>query len=71
LFSTTPCNRVWAGTDVDNIAEQRALERVGLQREGRVRGAGFRDGAWRDGFIYGIVRRDWEQVVTTDRRAPG
>jgi [ribosomal protein S5]-alanine N-acetyltransferase len=61
LFSTTPCNRVWAGTDVDNIAEQRALEQVGLQQEGRVRGAGFRDGRWRDSYMYGIVRSEWEQ----------
>ena len=61
LFSTTSCNRVWAGTDVDNVAEQRALERVGLQREGRVRGAGFRAGRWRDSFIYGTTRSDWER----------
>ena len=61
LFSTTPCNRVWAGTDVDNVAEQRALERVGLPREGRVRGAGFRDGQWHDSYIYGMTRSDWRQ----------
>ena len=71
LFSTTPCNRVWAGTAVDNIAEQRALERVGLQREGCIRGAGFRDGQWRDGYIYGMVRSDWELAASTSNRAPG
>lgn len=71
LFSTTPCNGVWAGTAVDNIAEQRALERVGLQREGCIRGAGFRDGQWRDGYIYGMVRSDWELAASTSNRAPG
>jgi [ribosomal protein S5]-alanine N-acetyltransferase len=59
LFSTTVCNRVWAGTEVDNIAEQRALERAGLLREGCVRGQHFRDGQWRDSYMYGIVRNDW------------
>ena len=70
LFSTTTCNRVWAGTAVDNIAEQRALERVGLQREGCTRGAGFRDGQWRDGYIYGMVRSDWELAASTVNPAP-
>lgn len=71
LFSTTPCNRVWAGTAVDNIAEQRSLERVGLLREGCIRGAGFRDGQWRDGYIYGMVRRDWELSASTANEMPG
>ncbi|MGH9271561.1 MAG: GNAT family N-acetyltransferase [Ilumatobacteraceae bacterium] len=38
LFATTPCHRVWAGTEVENVAEQRALERAGLRREGCLRG---------------------------------
>lgn len=59
LFSTTPCNRVWAGTEVENVAEQRALERASLLREGCVRGHHFRDGQWRDSYIYGITRNDW------------
>ncbi|MGH9258372.1 MAG: GNAT family N-acetyltransferase [Acidimicrobiales bacterium] len=59
LFSTTPCHRIWAGTEIENIAEQHALERAGLLREGCVRGAHFRDGRWRDSYIYGITRNDW------------
>jgi ribosomal-protein-alanine N-acetyltransferase len=58
LFSTTPCHRVWAGTEVENIAEQRAIERAGLRREGCLRGHHFRDGEWRDSYIYGIIRDD-------------
>jgi RimJ/RimL family protein N-acetyltransferase len=60
LFSTTPCHRVWAGTEVANIAEQRALERVGLVREGCARGAHYRNGEWRDSYVYGITRDDWQ-----------
>ena len=45
---------------MENIAEQRALEGAGLVREGRVRGQHFRDGRWRDSYIYGITRNDWK-----------
>lgn len=58
LFSTTPTHRIWAGTEVDNVAEQRALERCGFRREGVLRGHHFRDGAWRDSLIYGMTRDD-------------
>lgn len=65
LFSTTPCHRIWAGTEVENIAEQRALEHAGLLREGRMRGGHFRDGQWGDSYIYGITRNDWRQDEST------
>jgi RimJ/RimL family protein N-acetyltransferase len=37
LFATTNVNRLEAGTDSENIAEQRALEKAGFQREGVAR----------------------------------
>jgi RimJ/RimL family protein N-acetyltransferase len=58
LFLTTPVHRLHAGTEVDNIAEQRALEKVGSRREGVARGLYFRDGAWRDSVMYGLLRDD-------------
>jgi RimJ/RimL family protein N-acetyltransferase len=58
LFAHTTVHRIWAGTEVDNIAEQRALEKAGFTREGIARGAGWRDGAWRDGVIYSLLRSD-------------
>ena len=58
LFSTTTAFRIWAATEVDNIAEQRALERSGMRQEGWLRGTHFRDWQWRDSFIYGITRDD-------------
>jgi RimJ/RimL family protein N-acetyltransferase len=58
LFATTTAFRIWAATEVENIAEQRALERSGFSQEGRLRGTHLRDGRWRDSFIYGIVRDD-------------
>jgi RimJ/RimL family protein N-acetyltransferase len=60
LFDTTAVHRIQAGTDVDNVAEQRALQRIGFRREGVQREAVFRAGHWRDSVMYGIVRTDVE-----------
>ena len=57
LFATTLANRLQAITDVDNVAEQRALERVGFRREGVMRGLAF-GGRWRDGVLYARLRSD-------------
>ena len=59
FFRHTVTNRVEAHTDLENVAEQRALERAGFQREGLVRGAHWRGGAYRDGYLYGVLRSDW------------
>jgi len=58
LFAHTTVHRIWAATDVDNIAEQRALEKAGFTREGITRATRWRDGAWRDGVIYSLLRSD-------------
>ena len=60
LFATTTVHRIWAGTEVANTAEQKALERCGLRQEGLLRGHHFRDGAWRDSHIYAITRPDYD-----------
>ncbi|MGH3733570.1 MAG: GNAT family N-acetyltransferase [Acidimicrobiales bacterium] len=38
LFRTTTAHRLEAATEMDNLAEQRALEKVGFRREGVMRG---------------------------------
>ncbi|MBV9853061.1 MAG: GNAT family N-acetyltransferase [Streptosporangiaceae bacterium] len=58
LFAHTTAHRIEANTEVDNIAEQKALERAGFTREGVKRGEGWRDGAWRDGVTYSLLRTD-------------
>jgi RimJ/RimL family protein N-acetyltransferase len=58
LFAHTTAHRIEAGTEVDNIAEQKALEKAGFTREGMTRATGWRDGAWRDGVIYSLLRTD-------------
>jgi RimJ/RimL family protein N-acetyltransferase len=58
LFAHTTVHRIEADTEVDNIAEQRALEKAGFSREGVMRGCGWRNGAWRDGVTYSLLRTD-------------
>lgn len=58
LFSHTQTNRVEAGTEVNNMAEQRALEKAGFVKEGIMRGATFQGGQWHDAIIYSILRSD-------------
>ena len=58
LFATTLANRLQAITDVENIAEQKALERAGFRREGVLRGLAFIGGRWRDGVLYARLRDD-------------
>ena len=58
LFATMLIERIEAQTDVENIAEQRALERAGFTREGVLRRTQFHAGHWRDTVIYSVLRAD-------------
>ena len=58
LFETTDLNRVEASTDVENLAEARALEKAGFTREGVNRGAQFRGGAYHDLVLFSRLRSD-------------
>lgn len=62
FFRHTAVNRIEAHTDVENVAEQKALERAGFTREGTTRGAQWRDGAYRDGHLYAILRAEWRSA---------
>jgi RimJ/RimL family protein N-acetyltransferase len=58
LFATTDVNRVEASTDVDNVAEQRSLDKAGYTREGVMRQAQFRGDALHDLVYYSRLRSD-------------
>ena len=58
LFAHTTVQRIEAATEVGNVAEQRALEKAGFTREGVLRRTGWRDGAYRDGVWYSMLRTD-------------
>jgi [ribosomal protein S5]-alanine N-acetyltransferase len=58
LFKYTSAHRLEALTDAENIAERKALERIGFKREGVMRGVFFQHGTWRDHAVYGLLRED-------------
>lgn len=58
LFAHTLAHRIEAGTDPQNHAEQRALEKAGFSREGVVRGCQWRGGQWHDQIMYSRLRDD-------------
>jgi RimJ/RimL family protein N-acetyltransferase len=56
LFDTYTVMRIEAETDVENTAAQRALEKTGFTREGVLRSAQWRGGAWHDLVLYSKLR---------------
>jgi aminoglycoside 6'-N-acetyltransferase len=48
--------RVQASTDIENAAEQRALAKAGFTREGVIRKAQWRNGAYHDLVLYSKLR---------------
>ncbi len=60
LLELFDVERVEASTDVDNIAEQRSLEKAGFIREGVIRRAQVRAGGYHDLIGYSLGRGDPE-----------
>ena len=58
LFAHTTVHRIEGITEAENLAEQRVLEKAGFTREGVMRGVFWRDGDWRDGVLYSLLRTD-------------
>jgi RimJ/RimL family protein N-acetyltransferase len=58
LLATFEISRVEASTDVENVAEQRSLEKAGFIREGVARQSQYRSGAYHDLVYYSRLRSD-------------
>lgn len=58
LFELYDVVRVEASTDVENVAEQRALDKAGFTREGVLRQAQHRAGAHHDMLVYSVLRSE-------------
>lgn len=62
-FDALHCVAVQFCTDRYNLASQRAIERLGAQRDGVLRAHRLRsDGSVRDTVVYGIVAGEWPDV---------
>lgn len=60
LFDTGPVERIEAYTDVENVAERRALEKSGFTMEGTLRSVQFRESRWRDVVLYSLLRDEYK-----------
>lgn len=56
LFNNYQVVRIEADTDVENIAAQKILKKVGFLKEGTLRKYRFHHGKYHDSYIYGLVR---------------
>jgi [ribosomal protein S5]-alanine N-acetyltransferase len=60
-FEGLRLHRVWATCISDNVASLRVLEKLGMQREGRLREHQWFKGRRWDSFVYGILEPEWAQ----------
>jgi [ribosomal protein S5]-alanine N-acetyltransferase len=58
LLDHTTAHRIEALTNDANTAEQKALERLGFQKEGLMRGRSFLHGKYVGVLVYGLLRAD-------------
>lgn len=58
-FETLGLHRLWASCDARNLGSQRVLEKLGLRREGELRGNIWARDGWRDTLIYAALAEEW------------
>lgn len=63
LFERTSLRRIEARCAVENRASIQVLERLGFQREGRLRHFFMLRGEPVDNYLYGLLHDDWEEHV--------
>jgi RimJ/RimL family protein N-acetyltransferase len=52
--------RIWAWCDTENSASVRVLEKLGMRQEAHFRKSVMVQGNWRDCFVYGMLRDEWD-----------
>ncbi|MFE1290595.1 GNAT family N-acetyltransferase [Streptomyces sp. NPDC058751] len=63
LLDHTTANRIEALTNGGNLAEQKALERLGFRQEGVMRGRSFQHGNYVDVLVYGLLRAEYRPAT--------
>jgi [ribosomal protein S5]-alanine N-acetyltransferase len=62
IFAMPLVHRVSAEAVAENTSSIRVLEKAGMKREGRLRGKFFKDGIYRDLYVYSILRNEWQKI---------
>ena len=58
-FDQLKLHRLADACDTRNLASARVMEKLGLRREGHLRETFWKDGDWRDEYLYAILAREW------------
>ncbi len=61
-FSSLGLHRIHADTSTDNLASCRIMERLGMRREGLLRGAVYEGGKWVDRYVYAMLADEWRDT---------
>jgi ribosomal-protein-alanine N-acetyltransferase len=64
-FEELSLHRIEAGTNTDNYASVKVLEKSGMQREGLRRKIVPMNGKWNDGYLYAIIEDDYRKSIKT------
>lgn len=59
-FNTYQLNRIFASTDVENIASYKVMKKIGMTREGLLRQNKRINDSYRDSYIYSILRLEYQ-----------
>jgi len=62
VFKDLGLNRVECHVLVENIASQRAMEKINYKREATLRQAYFKNGVCKDAYVYAILAKDFEEL---------
>jgi RimJ/RimL family protein N-acetyltransferase len=62
LFDECRLHRVYANTDVENLAAARTLEQIGLRREAHFIENLWFKGRWSSEYWYAMLASDWQQA---------
>jgi len=69
-FVERDLRRVTSGCDTRNTASCRLMERLGMRREGHLRQSVFIEGAWRDEYLYALLRDEWLEAAGAAGETP-
>ncbi len=59
-FGELRLHRIWAYCIAENVASARVLQKIGMQREGRLREKEWMKSRWWDTLVYAILDHEWQ-----------
>jgi ribosomal-protein-alanine N-acetyltransferase len=62
LFDDVQVRKLIALCAAENEPSWRLMEKLGMRREACLREYSFLGGAWRDGYVYGLLAREWRRA---------